>query len=361
MLASVRRLAVFALGLIAVGACRSAYAGPLKTWGAEPPSSPAESEPPPETTPPPPPPSRIGTPMGEPAPRPRRRRRRDRRSDREGSVTSSRASRSVGTRRRSPASSFASSRSSAAPSSTSTTRSCSSRASGSSARASSATCSSRSVAARSAATSCSSSTWSSATRSSSTTCGSASPPTRSRTARASAHCLTAASTSPSRTSRAPASRSAARSPRRRQLALRTRFADPELPPLGVDRGGAAPLQQREGLLRQPRRPRRRPDAEGRAGLRRRLLPALRREVGAGHELGTSRRGSSSTTVSRSSTRPAAGGEPRARPRHRADRFRPPARLERPLDRERDDRPRHAGRAVLADERRHVLARWRTRR
>ncbi|OJY26676.1 MAG: hypothetical protein BGO98_06585 [Myxococcales bacterium 68-20] len=68
MLASVRRLAAFALGLAAVGACGNAYAGPLKTWGAEPPEQTAEPERPPgtEPEPPPPPPSTIGTPVGEP-------------------------------------------------------------------------------------------------------------------------------------------------------------------------------------------------------------------------------------------------------------------------------------------------------
>ncbi|MBN9165472.1 MAG: hypothetical protein J0I07_31220, partial [Myxococcales bacterium] len=63
-----RRLAAFALGLAAVGACGNAYAGPLKTWGAEPPEQTAEPERPPgtEPEPPPPPPSTIGTPVGEP-------------------------------------------------------------------------------------------------------------------------------------------------------------------------------------------------------------------------------------------------------------------------------------------------------
>lgn len=73
MLASVRRLAAFALGLSAVGASGDAYAGPLKTWGAEPPEEAvAEPERPPETAsvPPPPPPSSIGTPSGEPPPPP---------------------------------------------------------------------------------------------------------------------------------------------------------------------------------------------------------------------------------------------------------------------------------------------------
>jgi outer membrane protein insertion porin family len=66
MLASVvRRLGAFALGIVAVAACRNAHAGPLKTWGAEPPEQSAEPEPPP-SIPPPPPPSSMGAPVGEP-------------------------------------------------------------------------------------------------------------------------------------------------------------------------------------------------------------------------------------------------------------------------------------------------------
>ncbi|HVH45600.1 MAG TPA: BamA/TamA family outer membrane protein [Labilithrix sp.] len=64
-----RRLAAFVAGIVVLGGgCRVAYAGPLKTWGAEPPEPAAEPRPPTNTVPPPPPPpSTIGTPASEPA------------------------------------------------------------------------------------------------------------------------------------------------------------------------------------------------------------------------------------------------------------------------------------------------------
>ena len=71
----VKRLAAFALGIAALTAWRSASAGPLKTWGAEPPEPTPEAPGSPGDAPPPPPPSSIGTPIGEPplaeAPAPR--------------------------------------------------------------------------------------------------------------------------------------------------------------------------------------------------------------------------------------------------------------------------------------------------
>ena len=65
MLAVVRRFAAIALGIVAAGAWTDAYAGPLKTWGADPPEQPGDQAPPP-ASPPPPPPSSIGTPIGAP-------------------------------------------------------------------------------------------------------------------------------------------------------------------------------------------------------------------------------------------------------------------------------------------------------
>ena len=76
MLPPVRRLVAVVAGILAVCACRHASAGPLKTWGAEPPEPTPEPQQPPSSVPPPPPPSSIGTPVGEPgeveppAPRP---------------------------------------------------------------------------------------------------------------------------------------------------------------------------------------------------------------------------------------------------------------------------------------------------
>ncbi len=75
MLPPVRRLAAFMAGIIAACAARQASAGPLKTWGAEPPDQ-QEAPPTPSAPPPPPPPSSIGTPVDapgaaeEPGPRP---------------------------------------------------------------------------------------------------------------------------------------------------------------------------------------------------------------------------------------------------------------------------------------------------
>lgn len=69
MLAPVRRLAAFVAGMMAALACRQASAGPLKTWGAEPPEPTPEPREPTTSAPPPPPPSppsSTGSPLGEP-------------------------------------------------------------------------------------------------------------------------------------------------------------------------------------------------------------------------------------------------------------------------------------------------------